>query len=92
MESVKFLAVAIFVLSNYDFVSADNKVVCYYDSSSNTRPSQGKFDIQFLDHALQFCSHLIYGYAGIDEKTLKLKSLNEALDLTNHNFKKVTEL
>ncbi|KAK9878480.1 hypothetical protein WA026_022122 [Henosepilachna vigintioctopunctata] len=53
---------------------------------------QGKFELSFLDNALQFCSHLIYGYAGIDEKTYKLKALDDSLDLNNHNYKKVTEL
>ncbi|XP_044752725.1 chitinase-like protein Idgf4 [Coccinella septempunctata] len=92
MGVLKYFAFFLFVLANYNFATADNKVVCYYDSSSSYRTGQGKFEISFLDSALQFCSHLIYGYAGIDEKTNKLKALDEALDLNQHNYQKVTDL
>lgn len=75
-----------------NYVKADSKIVCYYDSSAFYRPAQGKFDVSFLDHALQFCSHLIYGYAAIDEKNFKLVPLDRNLDVDNHNYKKVTDL
>lgn len=41
----------------------------------------GKFTIQDLEPALGLCTHLVYGYAGIDPLNFKLKSLNEGLDL-----------
>ncbi|XP_060518655.1 chitinase-like protein Idgf4 [Cylas formicarius] len=72
--------------------TADSKVVCYYDSRSNNREGQGKFDIAFLEPALQFCTHLIYGYAGIKEENFKLVPLNEPLDINRQNFKHITDL
>lgn len=41
----------------------------------------GKVTINELDPALSFCDILIYGYAGIDATTNKVKSLNAKLDL-----------
>lgn len=53
---------------------------------------QGKFDVPFLEPALQYCSHLIYGYAGISDETFKLVPLNEHFDVTKDNYRAVTNL
>jgi len=71
---------------------SDQKVVCYYDSTSAFREGQGKFDIPFLEHALQFCSHLVYRSAGINAATHKLVPLNENFDVTKDNYRKITDL
>ncbi|KAI7815495.1 chitinase-like protein [Rhyzopertha dominica] len=73
-------------------VKADNKVVCYYDSKANFREGQGKFDVSFLEPALQYCTHLIYGYAGINDQTFKLVPLNEHFDVTRDNYRTITNL
>lgn len=41
----------------------------------------GKLTLDSLEPALQFCSHLVYGYAAINPSTNKLVSNNEKLDL-----------
>ncbi|XP_050510387.1 chitinase-like protein Idgf4 isoform X1 [Diabrotica virgifera virgifera] len=85
----------IFLLVLFSYVcytQANPKVVCYYDEKGNSRQGQGKFDVAFLEPALQFCTHLIYGYAGIDPNTYKIKLMNEQLDLNQHNFRQVTDL
>ncbi|CAH2228793.1 jg21991, partial [Pararge aegeria aegeria] len=45
-----------------------------------------------LDPALSFCTHLVYGYAGIQPDTYKAVSLNENLDIDrNHaNYRAIT--
>lgn len=58
----------------------------------NLVSGQGKFDIAFLEPALQFCTHLVYGYAGIDPYTNKIKPLNEQLDVQQHTFQQITNL
>ncbi|XP_065164237.1 chitinase-like protein Idgf4 isoform X2 [Atheta coriaria] len=70
----------------------DSKVVCYYDHNSFFREGQGKFDVPFLEPALQFCTHLIYRSAGINAATNKLVPLNEHFDVTKDQYRKVTEL
>ncbi|XP_050306762.1 chitinase-like protein Idgf4 [Anthonomus grandis grandis] len=67
-------------------------VVCNYETKSHFREGQGKFDISNLEPALQYCTHLIYGYAAIKEDTLKLVPLNEQFDVIKDNYRKVTDL
>lgn len=38
-----------------------------------------------LDPALSFCTHLVYGYAGVQPDIYKMVSLNENLD-TDRNY------
>lgn len=43
-----------------------------------------------LEIALQFCSHLVYGYLGIRGDNYQAYSLNENLDIYKHQFSEVT--
>lgn len=45
-----------------------------------------------MEPALQYCTHLIYGYAGISDETYKLVSLNEHFDVTKDNYRAITNL
>lgn len=45
-----------------------------------------------LELALQFCTHLIYGYVGINSETFELKSLNTQRDMQRRNFAAITDL
>lgn len=45
-----------------------------------------------MEPALQYCTHLIYGYAGISDETFKLVSLNEQFDVTRDNYRAITNL
>ncbi|XP_050306831.1 chitinase-like protein Idgf4 isoform X2 [Anthonomus grandis grandis] len=95
MECVKIVLVAIFALIGQSYSATnypDSKVVCYYDSQSAHRPGNGKFDLVFIEPALQFCTHLIYGYAGIKEEMNTIIPLDESLDINRQNYKHVTEL
>ncbi|XP_067625309.1 chitinase-like protein Idgf2 [Eurosta solidaginis] len=67
-------------------------LVCYYDSSSFIREGLGKLLTPDLEIALQFCSHLIYGYAGINPNTYQMQSLHEDLDIHKHQYSEVTAL
>ncbi|ALC48324.1 Idgf4 [Drosophila busckii] len=56
-------------------------LLCYYDGASYVREGLSKLTLNDLEPALQFCTHLIYGYAGINPTSNKLVSTNEKLDL-----------
>lgn len=45
-----------------------------------------------LDPALSFCTHLVYGYAGIQPDTYKMVPLNENLDVdrSHANYRAIT--
>ncbi|XP_023943547.2 chitinase-like protein EN03 isoform X2 [Bicyclus anynana] len=86
---VAVLAVA---ASSPSLPAAQSKVLCYYDSKSYVRESQARMLPLDLDPALSFCTHLVYGYAGIQPDTYKAISLNENLDIDrNHaNYRAIT--
>nr|XP_034839343.1 chitinase-like protein EN03 isoform X1 [Maniola hyperantus] len=78
---------------------SQSKVMCYYDSKSYVRefegciyPAQARMLPMDLDPALSFCTHLVYGYAGVQPDTYKAISLNENLDVDrNHaNYRAIT--
>ncbi|KAH8263726.1 hypothetical protein KR044_012995, partial [Drosophila immigrans] len=69
---------------------SSSKLVCYYDSTSFLRQGLAKLDVSGLELALQFCTHLVYGYAGINPTTFELHSLNVDLDM--FYFKDITQL
>lgn len=45
-----------------------------------------------LETALQFCTHLVYGYAGITADTYQLTSINKNLDIQRRNFANIANL
>ncbi|ENN73067.1 hypothetical protein YQE_10311, partial [Dendroctonus ponderosae] len=93
MECVKIgLLVLLALFAGQTESATDTKVVCYYDSQAYNRPGNGKFDLNFLDPALQFCTHLIYGYAGIKEENFNIAPLDESLDINKQNYKHIVEL
>lgn len=51
-----------------------------------------KMTLLDLEPALPFCTHLIYGYAGINAETNKLTSLDPAADVDQGHFRLVTQL
>ncbi|XP_063837314.1 chitinase-like protein EN03 [Ostrinia nubilalis] len=70
-----------------------SKVVCYYDSKSYVREAQQARMLPLdLDPALSFCTHLVYGYAGVQPDTYKMVPLNENLDVdrTHANYRAIT--
>ncbi|XP_026319611.1 chitinase-like protein EN03 [Hyposmocoma kahamanoa] len=68
------------------------KVVCYYDSKSFVRESQARMLPTDLDPAVSFCTHLVYGYAGVQPDTYKMVPLNENLDIdrSHQNYRTIT--
>ncbi|XP_072937484.1 probable chitinase 2 [Epargyreus clarus] len=54
-------------------------VVCYVATWAVYRQGGGKFDLADLEPSL--CTHLVYSFAGLDESTLSIKSLDPWQDL-----------
>lgn len=71
-----------------------SRVICYYDSRSLMREGMGKLTVTDLEPALQFCSHLIYGWTCINSGTYKLISCDESFDLDKGkgHFRVITTL
>ena len=54
-------------------------VVCYWGTWANYRLSRGKFTPEDVDPAL--CTHLIYSFAGLNETTSEITSLDPWMDV-----------
>ncbi|XP_037088510.1 probable chitinase 2 isoform X2 [Pollicipes pollicipes] len=62
-----------------DVTSHDRVVVCYVGSWAYYRPEEGKFTVDDVDP--QLCTHVVYAFAGLDETSHKIRSLDPNLDL-----------
>ena len=61
----------------------DYKVVCYYGAWSVYRPPPFNFGVDDIDP--YSCTHLIYSFAGLDETSLTIKSLDTEEDIVKGN-------
>ncbi|KAH8296936.1 hypothetical protein KR044_001158 [Drosophila immigrans] len=68
------------------------KLVCYYDASSFLREGPAQLSLAELEPALSFCNYLIYGYAGIDASSFKIKSLHPELSHNRQHYTQITAL
>ncbi|XP_054162596.1 chitinase-3-like protein 1 [Oppia nitens] len=62
----------------------DYKVVCYWGSWSFYRPNAGQFDPKNIDPKL--CTHLMYGFAKLNEETNKIEAFEPGLDLGSEDW------
>ncbi|PSN39969.1 putative chitinase 2 [Blattella germanica] len=69
-------------------------VVCYVSTWAVYRPGRGSWSLDNLDATL--CTHLIYAFAGLDNRTNTIRSLDEFHDLEDNygkgTYKKMTAL
>ena len=54
-------------------------LTCYFGSWSTWRHGNGFFDVENIDPFL--CTHLVFGFAGLDSSTNKIKVLDEYNEL-----------
>nr|UWY63829.1 chitinase-like protein Idgf1 [Sarcophaga peregrina] len=66
------------------------RVVCYYDSESSTRSGFAQLPQTDLEQGLEFCTHLIYGYAGLTRESFEIFSLNVDRDM--FHYRQITAL
>ncbi|XP_046478950.1 chitinase-like protein Idgf4 [Neodiprion pinetum] len=57
-----------------------DKVVCFWNSTSFERQGPAKFQMEDLRPALSLCTHLVYGYAGINAETHEATPLHPNID------------
>ncbi|XP_053665481.1 chitinase-like protein Idgf4 isoform X1 [Anopheles marshallii] len=88
------VALLLVVASSQYVQSQQAKVLCYYDAANFLIEGLGKVSLADIDVALPFCTHLVYGYAGIDVETHKAVSRQPNLDLDTGkgNYRTVTQL
>jgi len=91
----KFLAMKLIFLTG--LISAINgdsntRLVCYYDTRSSLKEGLARVQPADIDSALSSCTHLVYGYAGINADTFKIAPLisNDELDKSHGLYKQIT--
>ncbi|PBC29668.1 Chitinase protein Idgf4 [Apis cerana cerana] len=96
MKVLIFAAVAVFCVQSVFTVDTHehNKVVCYWNSTAFERQGPGKFQLDDVQSALSLCTHLIYGFAGINAETFEVVPLKPSLDtgVGYSYYKLVTQL
>lgn len=80
------------VLLNQFPVNAAPNLVCFYDSRGYERQGLAQFTMTDMQLALQFCTHLIYGYAGVNADNFELQSINKRLDFEQRHLAQVAQL
>jgi len=65
--------------ANANVYSHNKVVVCYVASWAAYRPGNGSFTWDNIDPSL--CTHIVYAFAGMDNKTFAIESMDPFLDL-----------
>ncbi|XP_023296099.2 chitinase-like protein Idgf1 [Lucilia cuprina] len=85
MKKLLINCLALLCLIQISLAQQTNKrLVCYYDSESSTRAAFAQLPQHELEYGLQFCTHLIYGYAGLTRETYDIYSLNVDRDMFHY--------
>ncbi|XP_022652307.1 endochitinase-like isoform X2 [Varroa jacobsoni] len=66
------------------------KVVCYYQTWAYNRPSPYSYDIE--DIPADLCTHLIYSFVGLSNKTWEVMAIDPNLDIEKNGYKRFNDL
>ncbi|XP_034651875.1 chitinase-like protein Idgf5 [Drosophila subobscura] len=75
-----------------DSMAEVGKLVCFYEATSFVREGPAQLSLVELEPALSFCNFLVYGYAGIDAESHKIKSLDPELSYNRQHYRQITAL
>ena len=65
-------------------IQGRGKVVCYFQTWAYNRPAPYTYDIE--DIPAELCTHLIYSFVGLSNKTWEVVSIDEKLDIEKSEF------
>lgn len=74
---------------NTEFVDnrCDYKLICYFTNWAWYRGGEGRFLPEDID--VNLCTHIVYGFAVLDEQTLTIRSHDIWTDIDNQFYKRV---
>jgi len=79
LTSLGLLAVCLLAVFLKTRAAEQKVVMCYFGSWSVYRHGEGKFDVEDIDPLL--CTHLMYGFAGLNQNDFTIRSLDPWNDL-----------
>ena len=78
------------VMPKITVVDSGKKVVCYFTNWAFYRPGVGKFEPEDIN--VELCTHIVYGFAVLNPKTLKVRAHDSWVDFDKEFYKRVSSL
>uniref|UniRef100_A0A6P7GH02 chitinase n=1 Tax=Diabrotica virgifera virgifera TaxID=50390 RepID=A0A6P7GH02_DIAVI len=87
---LKRVVVLVFLASFQTIDATPAKVVCYFSNWAIYRPGTGRYALD--DVPVDLCTHLIYSFIGVDDKSWSILVIDPELDIEQNGFRNFSDI